>query len=70
MVCGEQSRLVRGDITGLAKADHIVTGHSVVETRMQELSTAAHSYGIPVTIRLADSKDDADYFSSIVHTAG
>ncbi|PKX88617.1 amidohydrolase family protein [Aspergillus novofumigatus IBT 16806] len=34
------------------------------------LSTAAHSYGIPVTMHLAESKGDADYFSSLGHTAG
>ncbi|GIJ92440.1 hypothetical protein Asppvi_011422 [Aspergillus pseudoviridinutans] len=42
----------------------------VVETQMRKLSTAACSYGIPVTMHLAESKSDADYFSSIGHTAG
>ncbi|GFF23206.1 metallo-dependent hydrolase [Aspergillus udagawae] len=42
----------------------------VVETQMQKLSTASHSYGIPVTMHLAESKGDADYFSSLGHTAG
>ncbi|KAF7160168.1 hypothetical protein CNMCM5623_005683 [Aspergillus felis] len=42
----------------------------VVETQMRKLSTAAHSYGIPVTMHLAECKGDADYFSSIGHTAG
>ncbi|KAF4207435.1 hypothetical protein CNMCM6805_005203 [Aspergillus fumigatiaffinis] len=42
----------------------------VVETQMQKLSTAAHSYGIPVTMHLAESKSDADCLSSLGHIAG
>jgi hypothetical protein len=70
MVCGGQSKSVRGHITRPAKDDHILTRHSVVEPQMQKLSTAAHSYSIPVTMHLAESKSDADCLSSLGHTAG